>query len=194
MLKKLVLLFTSLFLVAQFSFAATYKVDTGHSQVNFVVTHLMISKVRGLFTEFEGQIEADPGAKTVQSVKGVVQTASIDTREEKRDKHLRSPDFFSAADYPQMTFTSKRISGSGDNITVHGDLTIRGNTKEVALTGKFLGVVQDPWGNERVGFEASGQINRQEFGLKWNKMLEAGGVVVGDEVEITLEIEAIKQT
>ncbi|MBF0289660.1 MAG: polyisoprenoid-binding protein [SAR324 cluster bacterium] len=182
-----------MFIAFQFASAASYRVDSSHSQVHFTVKHLMISKVRGVFTEFEGQIEADPASKMLKSVKGVVQTASIDTREAKRDKHLRSDDFFSAAQHPTMTFTSKEISGSGDNITVKGDLTIRGNTKEVTLKGAFLGAVKDPWGNERVGFEASGEISRKDFGLKWNKMLETGGVVVGDNVKIQLEIEAIKQ-
>ncbi len=193
MLKKLSLLFVALLLVTPSSFAATYQIDPAHTQIHFTIAHLMVFKVRGNFNDFSGTIEADPAAKTLSSAQAVIQVSSIDTRNQKRDDHLRSPDFFEVAKYPEMTFVSKAVSGSGSDIIVTGDLTIKGVTKEVILTGAFLGATADPWGNNRAGFEATGTINRKDFGLTWNKALETGGVVVGDEVEIGLEVEAIMQ-
>jgi len=192
MLKKsLITLFLVLFSVTG-GFAATYQVDPVHSQVSFTVAHLVMFKVKGTFDKYAGEVVADPSSGTLESVKATIQTASIDTREQKRDDHLRSADFFDVANHPEMTFVSHEISGNGSDITVAGDLTIRGNTKPVVLTGKYLGEIKDAYGKTRAGFEASGKINRQDFGLTWNKALEAGGLVVGDEVEIGLEIQAVK--
>lgn len=174
-------------------YAASYTIDSVHSQVHFTVPHLMMFKVRGNFDNFNGSVEVDTANQTLTKTSATVDAASIDTDNEKRDKHLRSADFFDVAKYPEMTFVSKKISGSGDAITVTGDLTIRGVTREVVLTGSYLGQTQDPWGNSRTGFEASGKIDRRDFGLTWNKALEAGGVVVGDEVEIGLEVAAVKE-
>lgn len=179
-------------IVVQVASAATYTVDVVHSQVHFKVAHLMISSVRGEFSDYTATIEADPSTKAVKSVSATIKTASIDTRNQKRDDHLRSPDFFDAASYPEIKFESTRVVGTGDDIVVYGNLTIRGNTKIIELRGKFSGEVKDPWGNTKAGFEATGEINRQDFGLTWNKTLETGGLVVGDEVEIGLEIEALK--
>jgi len=174
-------------------YAASYTVDSVHSQVHFTVPHLMMFKVRGNFDNFNGSVEVDTANQTLTQASATIDAASIDTDNEKRDKHLRSADFFDVAKYPKMTFVSKKISGSGDTITVTGDLTIRGVTREVVLTGAYLGQTQDPQGNSRTGFEASGKIDRRDFGLTWNKALEAGGVVVGDEVEIGLEVAAVKE-
>lgn len=192
MFKKIIVLTTTLVFSATALFAATYQVDPVHTQVHFTVPHLMMFKVRGEFTDYSGTVEVDDKNK-ITAVSAAIKTASIDTREQKRDDHLRSPDFFNAAEYPTMTFTSTKFVQDGNTVTAYGRLTIRGTTKDVALTGKFLGVNTDPWGNVRAGFEATTTINRQDFGLSWNKALETGGVVVGDLVEIGLEVEAIKQ-
>lgn len=196
MLKRIFTLATVLIfgaVIAGTAFAADYDVDPVHSQIGFKVTHLMISSVRGEFSDYSASIDADPAAKTVKSVQATIKTASIDTRNQKRDDHLRSGDFFDAANYPEMSFKSTKVVGSGDDITVYGDLTIRGTTKPVELKGSFSGEAKDPWGYTRAGFAAKGEVNRKDFGLTWNKMLETGGVVVGDEVEISLDIEAIRK-
>ena len=193
MLKKLLFVFALFCLFAQHGFAASYKIDPAHSEVGFTVDHLMIFKVTGYFTDFAGTIEADPDSKTLGSVSSTIQTTSVDTRIEKRDNHLRSPDFFDVAKYPEMTFVSKKIEGNGTDIKVHGDLTIRGTTQPVVLAGAFQGQNKDAWGNVRAGFAAKATINRKDFGLTWNKLLETGGVTVGEEVEISLQIQGIKQ-
>jgi len=177
---------------AQIATAETYKIDPVHSQIGFTVDHLVVFKVSGSFNDYIGEIEADAENKTLTSAKATIKVASIDTREEKRNDHLKSADFFDSANHPEMTFVSKKIDGQGDDITVHGDLTIRGITKEVALKGNFRGVNTDPWGNDRAGFSASTVINRQDFGLKWNQALETGGLVVGNDVTINLEVQAVK--
>jgi polyisoprenoid-binding protein YceI len=192
MFKKIIVLTTILVFSATAIFAATYQVDPVHSQIHFTIPHLMMFKVRGEFTDYSGTVEVDDKNK-ITAASATIKIASISTREQKRDDHLRSPDFFNAAEYPTMTFTSTRFVQSGDTVTAYGKLTIRGTTKDVALTGKFLGVNTDPWGNVRAGLEATTTINRHDFGLSWNKALETGGVVVGDMVEIGLEVEAIKQ-
>jgi polyisoprenoid-binding protein YceI len=173
--------------------ATTYVVDAAHSQIHFSVTHLMFFKVRGTFNEFSGSVDVDPAAKTLSAARATINTATINTRDEKRDEHLRSDDFFDATNHPTISFTSKKVSGSGDNIRVVGDITIRGVTKEITLNGSFVGAMTDHMGNERAGFVATGEVNRKDFGLNWNRALETGGVVVGDTVEIGLEIAAVKQ-
>ncbi len=192
MYKKLFSMLATLIFVAQLAFAATYQVDPVHSQVEFSVNHLVVFKVSGSFNDYQGVIEADSASKVLTSAQADIKVASIDTREVKRDGHLLSADFFDAENHPLMTFTSKRVEGSGDDITVVGDLTIRGTTKEVALKGSFRGENTDPWGNVRAGFSASTVINRHDYGLSWNKALETGGFVVGDEVTISLEIQGIR--
>ncbi len=192
MFKKIIVLIITLVFSATALFAATYKVDPVHTQVHFTVPHLMMFKVRGEFTDYSGTVEVDDKNK-ITAANATIKTASIDTREQKRDDHLRSPDFFNVAEYPTITFTSNRFVQSGDTVTAYGKLTIRGITKDIVLTGKFLGVNTDPWGNVRAGFEAATTINRHDFGLSWNKALETGGFVVGDLVDIGLEVQAIKQ-
>ncbi len=193
MFNKHFTIFAVMIFVAQIASAATYQVDPVHSQVEFSVDHLVVFKVSGAFNEYQGEIEADSASKSLKSVKAEVKVASIDTREAKRDGHLLSADFFDAENHPLMTFTSKRVEGSGDDITVIGDLTIRGTTREVALRGGFRGENTDPWGNVRAGFSASAVINRHDYGLSWNKALETGGFVVGDDVRINLEIQGIRK-
>lgn len=192
MTNKFLIITAVLLFSAQLVSAAVYKVDPVHSQVQFTVDHLVFFKVSGMFNDYQGEIVADSATKVLKSAKATIKVASVDTRETKRDDHLRSADFFDAVNYPEMTFISKRVEGQGDALVVYGDLTIRGTTKEVVLKGHYRGEITDPSGKVRAGFSASTVINRHDFGLNWNKALEAGGVVVGDDVTITLEIEAVK--
>lgn len=169
----------------------TWNIDTSHSAVHFSVRHLVISKVRGAFSRFHGAIQYDDADPRRSSVTVEIDAASVDTREEKRDAHLRSPDFFDVETFPTLTFVSRKVVTEGDKVTkVIGDLTIRDVTREVTLEVEDNGRVKDPWGGERIAFEARTRVNRQDFGLRWNMALEAGGVVVGDHVDITLEVEA----
>jgi polyisoprenoid-binding protein YceI len=170
--------------------AGKYNIDVMHSKVGFEIPHLVISSVEGKFTKYEGEIEL--GEKFTDSkVTAKIDTASIDTSVADRDTHLKSADFFDVAKYPSITFTSKKVTGTKDKFKVVGDLTIKDKTKEVTLEGKFLGLVKDAYGNDKAAFSASTKVNRQEFGLKWGKMVEAGPVV-GDEVTITLKVQGAK--
>jgi polyisoprenoid-binding protein YceI len=171
-----------------------YNVDLDHSIVGFSVAHMVVSKTTGRFTDYSGFIEMDPEAKTVKALEAVIKTASVNTNHEKRDAHLKNPDFFNVEKFPTMTWKMKSYEKQGDKYAAKGDLTLLGVTKEVVLTGTFNGVVpKDPWGNTRAGFTAEGKINRKDFGMNWSKTLDNGGLVVGDEVTIKLEIEVIKQ-
>jgi polyisoprenoid-binding protein YceI len=171
-----------------------YNVDPDHSIVGFSVAHMVVSKTTGRFTDYSGFIEIDPDAKTVKAIEAVIKTASVNTNHEKRDTHLRSPDFFNVEKFPTMTYKMKSYEKQGDKYLAKGDLTLLGTTKEIVLTGTLNGIVpKDPWGNTRAGFSAHGKINRKDFGMNWSKLLDNGGLVVGDEVEINLEIECIKQ-
>jgi len=174
--------------------AATWNIDPDHTSVGFKIRHLMVSNVKGAFDRHSGVVDLDEKDITKSRVDVTIETASINTNVQKRDEHLRSADFFDVAKYPTMTFTSKKVAkGSNGQLNVAGDLTIRGITREVVLAVDPLsGESKDPWGNIRIGTSASAKINRKDFGLTWNKALETGGVVVGDEVFITLEIEMIK--
>lgn len=176
--------------------AAVYKIDPDHTQIVFKVSHLGISSVKGNFNAFEGTFEFDPDNVEAAKAKAAIKASSIDTDNEKRDKHLRSEDFLHAETKPEITFVSKEIKdvkNGGKEFTVIGDLTIRGVTKEVALDTSFGGTATDPWGNERAAFLAETSVDRQDFGVKWNKVLEAGGFVVGDEVDIEIHVQGIKQ-
>jgi polyisoprenoid-binding protein YceI len=169
----------------------TWNVDTSHSGLHFSVRHMMIAKVRGSFNQWSGVITLDDDfAKS--SVQMSAEVKSIDTGEAKRDGHLVSPDFFDAEKFPKLTFTSKRVEGKGGSFKVAGDLTLHGVTKEVTLEVSSEGSGKDPWGNERQGFSARGHIQRSDFGLKWNQALETGGVLVGEKVDIEVEISAVK--
>jgi polyisoprenoid-binding protein YceI len=172
-----------------------WTIDPTHAEVGFSVRHMMISTVRGRFAGVTGTLIADEQNPRNSKVDVTIDTTSIDTRQEMRDNHLRSPDFFDVAAFPKIHFVSKRIEGdprSGD-FRVIGDLTIRDVTREVELKATFQGEGKDPWGNERAGFSASGKINRTDFGLHWNQALETGGVLVSDEVKLSIDVELVKQ-
>jgi polyisoprenoid-binding protein YceI len=171
----------------------TFAIDKAHSEATFQVRHL-ITKVRGRFSDFEGTIQFDESKPEESSVTFTIKTDSIDTSEPDRDKHLRSGDFFSVDEHPTMTFTSTRVRPVGSNqFEVTGPLTIRGSKKEITIPVTYLGTAKDPWGKERAGFEAEVTINRKDFGLSWNAALEAGGFLVGDDVKISLSIQAVAQ-
>jgi polyisoprenoid-binding protein YceI len=173
--------------------AGTFALDPTHTRVGFVARHLMVSKVRGNFTEVSGEINVaeDPLASTV-TVR--IPAASIDTRVGDRDNHLRSADFLDVEKYPELTFRSTRVGEpSGDKFQIVGELTIRDVTREVTLDVEFEGLATSPWGQEVIGFSASTEIDREEFGMTWNQALEAGGVLVGKKVKIEIEAEAIRQ-
>jgi len=171
----------------------SYKIDPAHSEVFFQVRHL-VTKVRGRFSDFEGTINYSDSAPEQSTVEFTIKTASIDTNVSDRDTHLRSADFFSAEEHPTLNFRSKKITKKGgESFDVLGDLTIRGTSKEIHLPVSFLGHATDPWGGKRIGFEAETTLNRKDFGLNWNAALETGGFLVGDEVKITLSIQAVAQ-
>jgi polyisoprenoid-binding protein YceI len=171
----------------------TYKIDKSHSEAIFQVRHL-VTKVRGRFTDFEGAIEFNEANPEQSNVHFVINATSIDTAEKDRDTHLRSADFFDVEKYPQITFRSTRIAKRGtETYDVTGDLMLHGVTKTIVLPVAHLGKAKDPWGNDRLGFEAETTLNRKEFGLNWNAALETGGFLVGDEVKISLQIQAVGQ-
>ncbi|HXF50418.1 MAG TPA: YceI family protein [Dehalococcoidia bacterium] len=173
---------------------STWTIDPAHSIAEFAVRHMMVSTVKGRFRSMEGVITLDEERPERSSVVASIDVASIDTAEPDRDAHLRSDDFFNAERFPKMTFRSTRVERVDDERwKVYGDLTIRDVTKEVVLDTEFEGRTKDPWGNERVGFSATTELNRKEFGLRWNQVLETGGVVVGDRVKVSLHIEAVRQ-
>ena len=171
-----------------------WKIDPTHSLVEFSAKHLMITTVKGRIADVEGTIytnESDPQSSHVEAT---LKAASIDTRTDQRDQHLRSADFLNVEQYPEIKFRSTRISGDKEHFKLTGDLTIRGTTREVTLDVEFEGKNKDPWGGERVGFSASGKFDRRDFGLTWNQALETGGVVVGNEIKVNIEVQAVKQT
>ena len=178
--------------------AATYAIDKDHTSVSFKIRHLF-SKVEGMFRDFSGTIEHDPARPEQLSVAATIQAASIDTRVEQRDTHLRSKDFFDVENYPTITFKSTKVTDVVDpGVTpgaaqLHGVLTIHGVEKPVVLAVAIHGAGKDPWGNVRAGFTGTTTINRKDFGLAWNETLETGQLLVGEEVEITLEVEGLKQ-
>lgn len=170
--------------------SAEYEIDPDHTSINFTIRHLVISKVRGKFSKFTGHFDYDPQKQNLLKTFASIHTESIDTGVQKRDDHLRSPDFFDVKKYPDITFVStgaKEFSGNSGKL--EGNLTIHGVTKPVVLSLEVGGTATDPWGNKRAAFSATTKVNRKDFGLNWNKALEAGGVLVGDEVEIGLEVE-----
>ena len=173
--------------------AETWNIDSSHSDVGFEVTHMMISTVQGNFGEFSGNIEVDKKGK-LTSLSGDVSISSVDTNDAKRDAHLQQDDFFAAASFPKMTFTSTKIKGSHEKgYTVTGDLTIRDVTKSVTLDlTPFKGPITDGWGNTRVATVATTEINRQEFGVTWSASLDSGGLVVSDEVAIEIKMEFVQ--
>jgi polyisoprenoid-binding protein YceI len=173
--------------------ADVYTIDAGHSDVSFQVRHL-VSQVRGRFNDFNGTVSMDPKNLANSSVEFKIKAASIDTQNADRDKHLRNEDFFHVEKFPEISFKSKKITPAGkDRYNVLGTLTMRGVAKEVTLPVTFLGGVKDPWGNEKAGFSTETTLNRKDFGINWNAALDNGGVILGDEVTVDINLEVQKQ-
>lgn len=171
----------------------TWDIDTTHSAIHFWVRHLVISKVHGRFAKWSGAVALDEQDLTRSSVAVKIDAASIDTQVADRDAHLKSADFLDVGNHPELSFASRRIEKQGDGYRIVGDLTLRGVTREVALDAEFAGLAKDPWGNQRAGFSAKAALDRRDWGLTWNAALEAGGVLVGEKVEISIELEAVKK-
>ncbi len=173
-----------------------WEIDPVHSVVGFSVRHMMVSNVRGEFTKFNGTVEGAGNDLTTAKISVVIDAASVNTREPKRDADLRSPNFFDVAKFPTLTFVSKKVERAGEGkLKVTGDLTIHGVTKEVVLdVDGPTAEAKDPWGGTRVGAHATTTINRKDYGLLWNKTLETGGVLVGDDVVITIDVELVKKS
>lgn len=173
-----------------------WTVDPAHSLVEFSARHMMLTTVKGRFADVKGTIEADEADPSSSSVTLEIDAASIDTRSEQRDQHLRSADFFEVERFPAITFRSTRVEGdakaAGDQLRVTGDLTIRDVTREFTLDVTFEGLGRDPWGGERASYSAEAKLDRRDFGLTWNQALEAGGVLVSNEIKLSFEIQAVK--
>lgn len=174
--------------------STVWQIDPAHTTAEFSVRHMMISNVKGRFGTLEGTVTGDLEDPTQAQVDVKIEVASVDTRNEQRDQHLRSADFFDAENHPYITFKSRRIERTGqDRFNVVGDLTIRGVTREVVLDATFEGQARSPWGQQVAGFSATTRLNRKDYGLTWNAALETGGVLVGDEVKIDIHVELIRQ-
>lgn len=180
-------------LLASAAYAAdNYKIDPAHTRVGFSVRHFGINNVKGNFDEFEGSLVLDEGK--IKDASATIQVKSINTRIQQRDDHLRSPDFFDAAKHPTITFKTKRVEQQGAQMILIADFTMRGMTKELRLPAKLSGPTKDPWGNTRIGLEATAKLNRKDYGINYHEVLEAGALAVGEEVEIEINAEAIKET
>jgi len=173
--------------------AGNFEVDKDHSKVGFAVKHMVISTVTGFYTDFQVDLNFNESKVEESSVTAVIQTASITTANEKRDAHLKSKDFFSVEEFPVIKFVSVKVNKASNGYIAVGDLTIRNVTKRVEMPFNIVGVVKDPWGNTRAGFEAHLTINRQDFGVSWSIAMDKGGLVVDDKVDITIVIEAVKK-
>jgi len=172
----------------------TWVIDPTHSEIAFKVKHLMISNVKGSFGEFSGQVVTDGDDFSSADINFQINPASIDTGAADRDVHLKSPDFFDVENFTEITFTSGKLAKTGDDeFSLSGNLTIKGVSQAVKLDVEFGGLMTDPWGNEKAGFTLNGKINRKDFGLTWNAALEAGGVLVGEEIRISCDVELAKQ-
>ena len=173
----------------------TWQIDSAHSSIHFAVRHLVIAKVRGQFSRWTGALEVPEGDFDRAKARVTIDASSIDTGVADRDAHLRSADFLDVETHPELTFESRRVEAVGDDrLRLVGELTLRGVTREVALDVESSGIARDPWGNVRAGFSARTAIDRKDFGLTWTQALEAGGVVVGDTVEIHIEVQAVRQS
>ena len=190
-MRKLLVLSAVLAVLSPAVRAETYEIDASHSQVGFRIKHL-VGKVPGRFTGFSGTIEFTPGKPESWKVVAKIDPATINTDNEKRDGHLKSPDFFDVAKYPEMSFKSTKVTDAkGETAKLHGELTMHGVTKPVVLDLELGGTTKDPWGNTRAGFTATGKVNRKDFGIVWNKTLDAGGLMLGEEVSVSLDIESV---
>ncbi|MDJ0753176.1 MAG: YceI family protein [Ardenticatenaceae bacterium] len=172
----------------------SWQIDPAHSEILFSARHMMISKVRGQFESFSGSVNFDPENMTATTVEVTIDASSINTRNEQRDGHLMSPDFLDAGNFPQLSFKSTSVDQLSDTTgKLHGDLTIRGVTKPVTLDVEYAGTALSPWGTTSAGFSAAVKINRKDWGLTWNQALETGGLLVGEEISIAIELELMKQ-
>ena len=172
---------------------ATYKIDAAHSDILFKVKHLMITTVTGQFKNFDATLTAEKEDFSDAQISFTADVNSIDTRSEQRDGHLKSNDFFNAEQFPELKFTSTSFTKEGDGYVLKGNLTIRDITKSIELKADYAGAMVDPWGQKKVGFEAEGKIKRKEFGLSWDAVTEAGGVVVSDDVKLQLNVQFVQQ-
>lgn len=171
----------------------TWNLDIAHSGINFSVRHMVFAKVRGRFGDWSGKVELDSADLTRSTVEIEIDAASIDTGVADRDNHLRSPDFLDVDEFPKLRFKSTKVEkAGGEGYRIHGDLTIRGVTREVVLDAEYGGQGKDPWGNQRLAFTATAALDRSDFGLKWNQVLEAGGVLVGERIDIEIEVQAVQ--
>ncbi|MCK5826288.1 MAG: polyisoprenoid-binding protein [Desulfuromusa sp.] len=193
MAEKLFLLFLSIMLIASTSFAETFQVDPKHTQIHFSVKHLVIFTAHGNFTDFSGSVQTDPENNSLIAAEATIQTASIDTRKSKRDNYLRGEDFFEVKQYPEIYFKSKKVTGSGNDIMMIGDITIKGVTKEITLQGSFLGTTLDPRGKLRAKFAATGTIMHKDFNLRGDTPNKTSQLTIGDKVNIRLEVESVVQ-
>jgi polyisoprenoid-binding protein YceI len=191
---KKTLLSVLLLLIPALAHSAEYSIDPNHSSAQFTVRHLMVSNVKGAFSKVTGTINYDPNNLAASNVDATIDVSTVDTRQPQRDADLRSPNFFDVAKYPTMTFKSTQFYREGEQIKVKGDLTMHGVTKQVVLDVDGPSPeVKDPWGNQRVGASISTKINRHDWGLNYSKTMETGGVVVGDEITISIDLEAVKK-
>jgi polyisoprenoid-binding protein YceI len=171
-----------------------WKVDPAHSSVNFGVRHMLVATTRGKFTDYDVEAKVDESDPAKSSAEVVIKAASVDTGEAKRDAHLRSPDFFDVERYPDITFRSKRLVPKGEEeVELIGDLTVRDVTREVKLDGEWSKPQKDPFGVERSGISVEGKVNRKDFGLNWSAPVEMGGIVVGDNIKLSVDVELVKQ-
>lgn len=192
MMKKLFSTMLVFVIMASTAFADEWKIDKTHSSVSFKVRHMAISRVKGGFDEFSGIVQFDGKNVNRGSVELSIDVASVNTKDKKRDTDLKSPVFFDVVTYPLITFKSTSITEEGDGFKINGDMTMKDVTKEVSFDVEFSGIIVDPWGKTRAGFEAFTTINRQDFNLNFSKTLDNGGLIVGNEVEIELEFEIVK--
>ena len=189
-MSRFISIITAMFFVASTAWSGDYSVDPAHSQIGFEVTHMVIATVDGHFDDYTVNLSFNPDDLSAFSVEAVINTASITTE---RDNHLKSPDFFDVAKFPQMIFKSNKVEKTENGYVAKGSLTIRGVTKEVDLPFTIKGPIKDPWGNKRIGIEGETEINRQDFGVKWSKTMDGGGLVVSDEVQIKIDAEFVEQ-
>lgn len=167
-----------------------WQLDKAHTSLDFVARHMMVANVRGTFRAFDAEIKLDPNNLERGEIIFTISAASVDTQQPERDNHLRSPDFFNAEKFPNIVFKSKKISIRGEDATITGDLTIRDVTKEIQVNGQISGPIKDPYGNLRIGFEGAFSLNRKDYGLNWNMLLEGGGLLVGDNIRVQIFAEA----
>lgn len=193
MMKRVFGLMAAIAVTMQAQAADVYDIDASHTHIGFSVRHMVVSSTKGAFNTFSGSFEVDGADATTLKASAKIDTKSIDTKNKDRDDHLRGADFFDAEKFPEITFATTKVEKSGDGYILHGDLTMKGVTKAIALPIEVSGPVKNPWGKTVMGFEGTAKINRKDWGLSWNKVLDNGGVAVGDEVKLEISVEGIKR-